>query len=192
MQYLHKFETDSAFEAEYNGEDYKEPWVSLTSENGEVNYNRKPSYLETLWETSGWTNPFPDKVLLNTVDGNEPPYAGEIEGCATEEWIGNERWYDITDCVGPDGIFRVYDSHTMTYEQLYDSAVTGVYFLWELDENGDFPDGWSSDEYEGDHEGVYATSKDYETNTQWEFWGTSIIQKVKIGDKCYGFGIYGD
>ena len=195
-KYLHLFDTVSAFTQEYNGEAYIEPWVSYTEENEHVDYNKGPGYLQILWEFSGWTNPFPDKVLLNTVDGNEPPYAGEDEGCATQIQFGGQYWYDITDCVGSDGLFRVYDSRSMTYEQLYDTAVTGVYFLWELDENYDFPDGWNSypdDDGDGvaDEEGVYATYKDYQTG-EWGFCGTNIIQKVKIGDKYYGFGIYGD
>jgi len=40
MIYLHYFETNSEFSAAYNGEDYLEPWVSLTSENEKVKYNK--------------------------------------------------------------------------------------------------------------------------------------------------------
>lgn len=40
-QYLHPFDTDAEFEAAYSGENYKEPWVSYTIENEEVNYNRE-------------------------------------------------------------------------------------------------------------------------------------------------------
>ena len=39
-KYLHKFETNSEFSAAYNGEDYLEPWVSVTSENEKVKYNK--------------------------------------------------------------------------------------------------------------------------------------------------------
>lgn len=31
-KYLHHYETESAFTATYNGEDYIEPWVSYTNE----------------------------------------------------------------------------------------------------------------------------------------------------------------
>jgi len=41
MIFLHFFETDASFEESYNGEEYKEPWVSLTKENDEVNYDKK-------------------------------------------------------------------------------------------------------------------------------------------------------
>lgn len=39
-QHLHLFETVSAFTEQYNGEGYKEPWVSYTEENGKVVYNK--------------------------------------------------------------------------------------------------------------------------------------------------------
>lgn len=41
-QHLHLFETVSAFTEQYNGEGYKEPWVSYTEENRKVDYNRIP------------------------------------------------------------------------------------------------------------------------------------------------------
>ena len=40
MKYLHNFETDAQFRAEYDGTGYTEPWVSLTQANGDVNYNK--------------------------------------------------------------------------------------------------------------------------------------------------------
>ena len=39
-KYLHRFETDAEFGPAYNGDFYHEPWVSLTVENGDVNYNK--------------------------------------------------------------------------------------------------------------------------------------------------------
>ena len=41
--YIHLYETNSEFTAAYNGPDYKEPWLSLTEENMEVNYNKPKS-----------------------------------------------------------------------------------------------------------------------------------------------------
>ena len=38
--YIHLYEKNSEFTAAYNGPDYKEPWLSLTEENMEVNYNK--------------------------------------------------------------------------------------------------------------------------------------------------------
>ena len=40
-KYLHLYETTSAFEADYNGEYYHEPWASLTKQDGDVNYNKR-------------------------------------------------------------------------------------------------------------------------------------------------------
>ena len=40
--YIHLYTTNSDFTAAYNGPDYKEPWLSLTEENMEVNYNKPP------------------------------------------------------------------------------------------------------------------------------------------------------
>ena len=35
-KYLHKYQTEADFQAEYNGEAYLEPWVSYTTDNGDV------------------------------------------------------------------------------------------------------------------------------------------------------------
>ena len=43
--YIHLYETNSKFTEAYNGPDYKEPWLSLTEENMEVNYN-KPKLID--------------------------------------------------------------------------------------------------------------------------------------------------
>ena len=39
-KYLHLFKTTSEFENVYNGEGYKEPWVSYTKDSGTVKYNK--------------------------------------------------------------------------------------------------------------------------------------------------------
>lgn len=45
MKNIRKFETISEFNAAYNGDEYLEPWVSLTEEAGGINYNKKPLWL---------------------------------------------------------------------------------------------------------------------------------------------------
>lgn len=40
MQFLHKYETVTAFTQDYNGTGYTEPWVSLTVEDDSVHYNK--------------------------------------------------------------------------------------------------------------------------------------------------------
>lgn len=39
MIYIHKFDTLNEFQTAYKGDTYKEPWVSLTVESGQVDYN---------------------------------------------------------------------------------------------------------------------------------------------------------
>lgn len=39
-KYIHKFETTNELNAEYNGFDYKQPWVSYTVENDQMNYDQ--------------------------------------------------------------------------------------------------------------------------------------------------------
>lgn len=46
MEYIHNFETVSAFTEEYEGNEYKEPWVSYVKENGMVKYNKHELWLE--------------------------------------------------------------------------------------------------------------------------------------------------
>ena len=40
--YIHLYRTNSEFTEAYNGPDYDEPWLSLTEENMDVNYNKTP------------------------------------------------------------------------------------------------------------------------------------------------------
>ena len=46
MEYIHNFETVSAFTEEYEGDEYKEPWVSYVKENGMVKYNKHELWFE--------------------------------------------------------------------------------------------------------------------------------------------------
>ena len=41
MEYIHLYETEQQFNAEYDGSEYKEPWLSYTESEDEVNYNKK-------------------------------------------------------------------------------------------------------------------------------------------------------
>ena len=56
--YIHLYETNSEFTAAYNGPDYKEPWLSLTEENMEVNYN-KPKLTAITFGTITWVTDVP-------------------------------------------------------------------------------------------------------------------------------------
>ena len=39
MKYIHQFDTISEFQSAYKSDSYEEPWLSLTIESGQVNYN---------------------------------------------------------------------------------------------------------------------------------------------------------
>jgi hypothetical protein len=58
MKYLHKYDTDAHFSEDYNGSAYTEPWVSLTQENGEVNYNKDENWISIEYGegSSGYVN----------------------------------------------------------------------------------------------------------------------------------------
>ena len=51
--YLHLFESQSAFNSAYTGEEYHEPWVSYTMETSSVTYNKKHIDLVDLGLPSG-------------------------------------------------------------------------------------------------------------------------------------------
>lgn len=40
MKFIHNYDDLTAFNEDYNGSGYTEPWVSLTHENNKVNYNK--------------------------------------------------------------------------------------------------------------------------------------------------------
>ena len=46
MQFLHKYQTVTAFTQDYNGTGYTEPWVSLTVENDKVDYNKNLTIID--------------------------------------------------------------------------------------------------------------------------------------------------
>ena len=53
QDYLHLFESQSAFSSAYTGEEYHEPWVSYTMETSAVTYNKKHLDLVDLGLPSG-------------------------------------------------------------------------------------------------------------------------------------------
>ena len=56
--YIHLYKTNSDFTAAYNSLDYKEPWLSLTEQNMEVNYN-KPKLTAITFGTITWVTDVP-------------------------------------------------------------------------------------------------------------------------------------
>ena len=87
-RYIHKFSTAAEFRAAYEGTAYTEPWVSLTEETSEVNYNKyDPSnghaYVDlglpsgTLWAT------------MNVGATSETDYGGYFAWGETVDKFGN-------------------------------------------------------------------------------------------------------
>ena len=45
MEYVHYYETQSEFNADYNGSGYTEPWVGYVEETSGTSYNKKPVHV---------------------------------------------------------------------------------------------------------------------------------------------------
>lgn len=87
-KFLHLYNSAVTFEADYNGEAYHEPWVSLTRENKEVNYNKPdPSnghcYVDlglpsgTLWACTNLGAENPEDLGTRYKWAEIEPYDGE-------------------------------------------------------------------------------------------------------------------
>lgn len=93
-KYLHTFDTDSQFEAEYTGPDYKEPWVSYTRENHEVNFNKQGFTIRVgMRDDSDQSIPVDDRpIIYNDSFTKKVPVGCHItdadlgDGEAWEEW----------------------------------------------------------------------------------------------------------
>ena len=68
--YIHLYKTNSEFTASYNGPDYKEPWLSLTEQNMEVNYN-KPKLTAITFDSITWVTDVPSTGGTATKDNCE-------------------------------------------------------------------------------------------------------------------------
>ena len=132
-QYLHLFDTVSAFTEAYNGEAYQEPWVSYTEETSAVTYNKSVRWdggsvldlrdpannpnLERRYDyLPGWTT-FEDASAIDQYyfyklkDFVLPGMTGEnptIQTVMTD-------WEEAFDQTGTTGIMR-YKSDTSTVE----------------------------------------------------------------------------
>ena len=86
MVYIHCFDDNASFEEQYNGEEYKEPWVSLTKENNKVNYSKKKY------------EPLTFNILS---DGNIGWKAKNSNSIQTIQYSKNGgEWTDITSTTG--------------------------------------------------------------------------------------------
>ena len=156
-QYLHKFGTESAFNAAYNGNDYHEPWVSYTDETEgqeHVDYNKRPPYIYQLWEELGNTAPIPEKVMI--FDNNNPDVytQNSIADAVEYDWNAtgtsqNYNWPHVILVDDPYSWVRVTikDSTALTESDfdLPDTARRDIYFMWEIenDPNDDLEIGYN-------------------------------------------------
>ena len=153
--------------------------TSYMTEN-RVDYNKAPSYAKVLWNELGNTDaPEPTKVLV--FNGNDQQtyqffYDQNIIRHNETTPIGG-HWYDFTNTTAN----TVYDIDTMTESDLDGIDYGGVFFMWELDENG-FPEGVSeySDGYYEINNGVLSPSGSFDKYC------------TKIDNKFYGWMCYGD
>ena len=68
--YIHLYKTNEEFTAAYNSPNYKEPWLSLTEENMEVNYN-KPKLTAITFNSITWVSDVPATGGTATKDNCE-------------------------------------------------------------------------------------------------------------------------
>lgn len=119
-QFLHLFETVSAFTEQYNGEDYEEPWVSYTKENTEVNYN-KPAIDAVLRE----------KARELVISGQSP--VGIVMMCPDtpdSSYVNND----------PSGLYNVFDTSVKGWGYCMFSSMTLQVLMEIIDENGNWND----------------------------------------------------
>lgn len=187
-QYLHKFNTESAFSAAYNGSDYREPWVSYTDETQgqeHVDYNHQPINFPEFWASLGMTGTTPNKILFNYGD-REP---GMGENGETRHWDTNNplnlsSWSEIDNCIS-SGTYKVLNTNEIKENELFEYANGGryFYFLWELTENG-WPEGF--DPYGAEYGGYNSYNEEYFA------YFTTDFKCLKMNGVWYGTGIYGD
>ena len=190
-KYIHKFDTENAFNTAYNGEDYAEPWVSYTNETEgqeHVDYNKVIPFFQTFWTEIGNTGRMPDKVLFN-YGSQEPGYGGNA---CEENYRNNQNplninsWSIIDDCIS-GGVFKVLDANEVEESDLREMTDGHYYyFLWELTENG-WPEGFNggSGDYKDGMYGYYYDGTYYNNRT-------NVMMCLKIDGVWYGGGIYGD
>ena len=101
LKYLHLFETESEFNQERNG-NYREPWTSLISQNGRVDYN-KTEYEKllgtpfTIEATEDETTIYFRQSSYAVSDGLDPL---EVE-VSTDD---GETWTEVTAAVAGGGV----------------------------------------------------------------------------------------
>jgi hypothetical protein len=78
-RFIHKYTTEESFSNDYNGENYKEPWVSLTKPEypGRVDYNKKLEVVTVKYMHMGERDFVLDEVV--EFEGKEVDFSTFIE-----------------------------------------------------------------------------------------------------------------
>ena len=89
--YIHLYETNSEFTEAYNSPNYKEPWLSLTEENMEVNYN-KPKLIDFSTEP----------LTFNILSAGTINWEADVSSIAKtiEYKLNSNEWTSITSNTG--------------------------------------------------------------------------------------------
>ena len=95
MRYLHEFDTVNDYNKIRFGEEYEEPWVSLTNENNKVNYNK--SEYEKLLETPLTFEILSDGIIVWKASGTSVTKTIEYKK-------NNGEWTSITSTTGGTSI----------------------------------------------------------------------------------------
>lgn len=71
-RFLHKYQTLSDFNTDYNGSAYQEPWVSYTTQNEQVDYNKEAVSYDAVFQGCDELDNYPQEyqdLVLGMVNG---------------------------------------------------------------------------------------------------------------------------
>ena len=123
MKFLHHYQTDETFNADYYGTAYTEPWVSLTVENSHVDYNKGNNWVKVSMG-DGFGPHITD--IGRTFDNSE-----NSTYYVLDEDTQTENIY-----VGGPGYFAYYDYHFTTTRPACCAYFTNEGGNWRLNETG--------------------------------------------------------
>ena len=122
MRRVRKFQTVSEFNEAYNGEQYSEPWLSLTVENEHVDYNKRPVDLNCFVRIYDYN--LSEEGLPFEVPANETERYPLVYGWSIERYIKEETGinWSITD---------------NTQQIVIGNQCTGIYSFFEANKTED-------------------------------------------------------
>ena len=133
-QYLHLFDTVSAFTEAYNGEAYQEPWVSYTEETSAVTYN-KPTPAE---QVRMWLMSLPYSSHIVGIMPDFPSPAGDqpFGDYTYEQYYPESMTFAVDECPGW-GWARINQVSDSWFVDMIESVDwEHVYSHWLDSENG--------------------------------------------------------